>query len=508
MRSWEVRAEWRPEERACRYRLSDDVLAVAKKLPSRSMTCRVDVSRLRNILFDTSSFMFFAFPRALDTPSCDSICPALLTMSPSGRRESLLFLNFNQDQGCFACGTDAGFRIYNCDPFKETFRRRFDATNAGGAGGGIGIVEMLFRCNILALVGGGRAPRYSPNKVMLWDDHQSRCIGELSFRVEVRAVKLRRDKIVVVLEHKIYVYNFSDLKIVHQTDTVANPKGLCALSPTQGHTVMACPGLNKGQVRVELYDVGATKFISAHDGDLAMLALSLDGARLATASEKGTLVRVYDTASATLLREFRRGADRATIYSIAFSATNEFLACSSDKGTVHVWEVSDDANETTSPEESDARADSSGVTEKKTHRRRSAPRRSRRIFDFRGVERDGDDAVGDDADGCRAVRAFLRRGVFAREPRLGGRALSGAVQAAGLHAVARGVRAGAAHARRGHRGGHVLQGGVRLEGRGRAVHAAGVRAVHEERDAGGGRGLGRRGGSRPNNRGRFVSTVV
>ena len=259
-------------------------------------------------------------------------------MSPS-RRESLLFLNFNQDQGCFACGTDAGFRIYNCDPFKETFRRRFDATQDGGAGGGIGIVEMLFRCNILALVGGGRNPKYSPNKVMLWDDHQSRCIGELSFRVEVRAVKLRRDKIVVVLEHKIYVYNFSDLKIVHQTDTVANPKGLCALSPTQGNTVLACPGLNKGQVRVELYDVGATKFISAHDGDLAMLALSLDGHRLATASEKGTLVRVYDTAAATLLHEFRRGADRATIYSIAFSATNEFLACSSDKGTVHVWAV-------------------------------------------------------------------------------------------------------------------------------------------------------------------------
>jgi WD40 repeat protein len=233
-------------------------------------------------------------------------------MSPS-RRESLLFLNFNQDQGCFACGTDAGFRIYNCDPFKETFRRRFDATPAGGAGGGIGIVEMLFRCNILALVGGGRNPKYSPNKVMLWDDHQSRCIGELSFRVEVRAVKLRRDKIVVVLEHKIYVYNFSDLKIVHQTDTVANPKGLCALSPTQGNTVLACPGLNKGQVRVELYDVGATKFISAHDGDLAFLALSLDGDRLATASEKGTLVRVYDTSKATLLHEFRRGADRATI---------------------------------------------------------------------------------------------------------------------------------------------------------------------------------------------------
>jgi hypothetical protein len=30
-------------------------------------------------------------------------------------------------------------------------------------------------------------------------------------------------------------------------------------------------GLNKGQVRVELYDLGTTKFISAHDSDLVGL---------------------------------------------------------------------------------------------------------------------------------------------------------------------------------------------------------------------------------------------
>ncbi|KAF6264637.1 WD40-repeat-containing domain protein [Scenedesmus sp. NREL 46B-D3] len=245
----------------------------------------------------------------------------------------VLSVSFNQDFGCFACGTTTGFRVYNCDPFKETFCRGFN-------NGGIGIVEMLFRCNILAMW-----------VVMIWDDHQVKCIGELSFRSQVRAVRLRRDRIVVALEHKVLSYNFADLKLLHQIETLANSRGLLALSSAADATVLACPGLHTGQVRIELYDRKQTKFISAHNTPLVCLCLSLDGKRLATASDKGTLVRVWNTADGQLLQELRRGTEPAHIHSIAFSKHCDWLAVSSDKGTVHVFALG--PNVVTGSDESD-----------------------------------------------------------------------------------------------------------------------------------------------------------
>lgn len=245
----------------------------------------------------------------------------------------LLYLGFNQDYGCFACGTDTGFKIFNCDPFKETFQREFSK-------GGIGHVEMLFRCNILALVGGGQRPQYPPTKVMIWDDNKNRCIGELSFRTDVKSVKLRRDRVVVVLETKIYVYMFANLKLVDHIETRENKTGLCALCPYSNNMVLACPGLEPGSVRIELYDRKKTTVIpAAHNHPLACMALNSDGSRLATASVEGTLIRIFDTMTGERLQEVRRGMDHAQIYSICFSNNSNWLAASSDKGTVHIFSI-------------------------------------------------------------------------------------------------------------------------------------------------------------------------
>lgn len=67
--------------------------------------------------------------------------------------------------------------------------------------------------------------------------------------------------------------------------------------------------------------------------------MNFQGNLLATASDKGTLIRLFSTEDGTPLQEVRRGTDKAEIYSIAFDKMSHWIACSSDKGTIHIFTV-------------------------------------------------------------------------------------------------------------------------------------------------------------------------
>ena len=238
--------------------------------------------------------------------------------------------------GCFACGTTSGFRIFNVSPYSEIFRRSMSLFSSlsrysGFASGGIGIIEMLYRCNIIALVGGGSCPRFPTNTVFLllfkcwqsgydlgWQQNEMHRGTQVQLRHSCCQITKRqvffcrshRDshRIVVVLDSKISVYNLMDVKLLDTLCTSYNPNGThprwfslfrhcCPLSKYQQLRASLpwrwdwtnknyCMSIPHTPMSVQSTERQIPLVIQAHNTPLQCLALSSDGTRLASASEK------------------------------------------------------------------------------------------------------------------------------------------------------------------------------------------------------------------------------
>ncbi|KXG21420.1 hypothetical protein SORBI_3009G060000 [Sorghum bicolor] len=267
------------------------------------------------------------------------------TKADDGGGVRLVSVSWNQDSTHFGVVTTADFRVFDCSsPFHEKLRRVLPH----GAGDGYAMVgvEMVFRSEIFVLVaataageGCGRRSR-----VVVWDDRENRRISDvLEFQSDVvRAVRVSKDYLAVVLDRAVRVYPLlrASARPIWRIATALNRRGLCCLSCHAGVDVLACLGTTRGQVRVDrLGNKPEARFIAAHSSHVACMAMTVDGAVLATASVKGTLVRVFSTMDGTCLQQVRRGLDPAEIHSIALSRDLQWLAVCSDKGTLHVFSL-------------------------------------------------------------------------------------------------------------------------------------------------------------------------
>ena len=300
-----------------------------------------------------------------------SLAPTMSTSLPTKSSNALLSVNFNQDHSCVAVGTRDGYSITNCEPFGRVYTNHSGPTS---------LVEMLFCTSLVALVATSDSDpksNASPRRLQIVNTKRQSVICELLFPTAILGVKLNRRRLVVVLEHEIYIYDISNMKLLHTIETSPNPMAICALSPSSDNCFLAYPspvpsptspfaaGSTSGSAQAgdvlifDLLSLSVTNVIQAHKTPISALALNSTGTLLATASDKGTVIRVFSVPAAQKVHQFRRGSYAAKIYSLNFNSVSTLLAVSSDTETVHIFKLAkgappktveiDTASDTSSP---------------------------------------------------------------------------------------------------------------------------------------------------------------
>ncbi|SAL98605.1 hypothetical protein [Absidia glauca] len=216
------------------------------------------------------------------------------------------------------------------------------------ADGPTSIVEMLYCTSLVALVGTEEQPSFSNRHLKIINTKRQSTICELAFPTSICAVKMNRRRLVVVLKEQIFVYDISNMKLLHTTETNTNLQAICALSPSSDNCYIAYPSGDQTPHSsfpngdVEIFDTLSLQLVNivqAHKSPVSNIAMNSDGTLMATASEKGTVIRVFSIPDASKVYQFRRGSYPAKIYSMSFNLASSLLCVSSDTETVHIFKL-------------------------------------------------------------------------------------------------------------------------------------------------------------------------
>ena len=225
---------------------------------------------------------------------------------------------------------------------------------------------MLFSTSLVALI-------LSPRRLQIKNTKRDSIICELTFPTTVLAVRLNRKRLVIVLEDQIYLYDIQTMKLLYTIETSPNPLAICALSPSSDHCYLAYPLPQKAAAapytppshtppnaphippttgEVLLFDavkLEAINVVEAHRSPLSCAMFNNEGTVMATASDKGTIIRVFSIPDAHKLYQFRRGSMPSRIFSMAFNITSTLLCVSSASETIHIFKLG--AQQSPVPEE-------------------------------------------------------------------------------------------------------------------------------------------------------------
>ncbi|OHT15741.1 hypothetical protein TRFO_42345 [Tritrichomonas foetus] len=267
-------------------------------------------------------------------------------------------LSISSDASNIAFSLSSGFAIYSLDPLNLVNKSNFQGQITNNA---IPIPDSP----VVVFNGSNGQSNFSDRSVCAFDYQEHRPTLDIECSESIKKICATKSYFAVLFKSEVKIYRFIPAGLVLQLrypsfDTNNIPFDMVEISP-QNSIIDTSLLANKLKIAVCKHDdTGVVKItscptrseedilINAASHPLSIVKFNHDGTLIATASEHGTIIRVFNAENSQLVKECRRGSFPANIFSVSFSWHTSFdkilLAAISANGTVHIFSMKSDNN--------------------------------------------------------------------------------------------------------------------------------------------------------------------
>ena len=261
----------------------------------------------------------------------------------------VLFTSLNEDCSYVCCGTYNGFKIFRCKPFEQIF----ESTNIIPLK-----LRMHFDKSLIAILTSTKHRKEIKNeelkqqneyKLQLYNIKTCEFIWSISPSIDrsFENIKfaLNRERLIITLDNNntLSIFDITNkMKQLYPSIMTYDNNGIFDLCQDCDNCLLAyCDQSGKGRIGIiDAFNLQKKSIIDAHDSSLQIIKFNYNGNYIASASNKGTLIRIFSTLTQKNIATFRRGTFNSKINCLSFNPSSTKLCCSSiNSDTIHIFDL-------------------------------------------------------------------------------------------------------------------------------------------------------------------------
>ena len=177
-------------------------------------------------------------------------------------------------------------------------------------------------------------------EVLIWDDKAKKPIYKYLIKKEVLNIEITKDKIIVICEKIIYVFNLKSLQLIDIIKTGNNPKGRFFGVSFKERNILIYPSIkeNQGKLTIKNYDNKNYIYLNPHKNPISNIALSSNGHYLVTESNEEKLLKIFEVNTGGMLDELSFSNEKINrIKFMLFNPNNDYFIISCEKGKIPLY---------------------------------------------------------------------------------------------------------------------------------------------------------------------------